>query len=40
MNTRIKNCPYAKRLRYEAKMQMIAVSLFFAVAILLTIFKM
>ncbi len=37
MNTKAKNCPYAKRLRYEAKMQMIAISLFFAVAILLTL---
>lgn len=37
MNTKSKNCPYAKRLRYEAKMQMIAISLFFAVTILLTL---
>jgi hypothetical protein len=37
MTTKAKNCPYAKKLRFEAKMQMIAVSTFLTITILLTL---
>jgi hypothetical protein len=37
MNTKTKNCPYAKKLRFEAKLQMIGISTFFLLTILLTL---